>query len=472
MKNTARTLGSELQAKVVGRVELKDATSVENNAGPETADGFLNGGLDTGISTTLLLREVERLVAEMDELQAACRWQEIVDLCHPVEEKCADLVDAGLEGRVRLKLSFALCRAGRHEDAIACLLPLTAAEPDNSLANYNIGYAVVDLFYRSRTERKLVPVRKRAELLELAHRHFERAIVLRPESVTFCYRYGILLKEIEKKSRLAIPQLRQAVENWEQMDEEQRQRYHQMKPKYIKAMYHLASCLLEAGRAGESRQLLQRVLEEDRDRNHMQPLFKHFAMGKILAELADPQAALDNLETALHSAEQGQPVDFVHELMGRLYFRMKQPEKGLHCIGHVPERARRPYVRWTEAFLLSALGRQEEAMRLLRKTAERDRRAAHVALIQLCRIALGVGQVRRGMESVDEAMRFYSRTYTNPCREAMFWKAVCHFRLGEMSAALELVKELEHVNFRYPHFNRLAMMVRSSLSDGVGARER
>lgn len=470
MKNTARTLEAQLQAKVVGQVELSAATDTPQSANHSPLspadsrnDVLLSGGLGIDLAPSTLLHEVERLVTEINELQSANRWSDIIDLCHPLEDKWADLVDAGMDDGLRLKLSFALCQNDQHEEAISCLVPLVKREPENSLAHYNIGYIVLDCFFRSRSNRKLVPVRRRAELLELGHLHFEKAIEIRPDSVTFCYRYAILLKEIERKSRKAIPYFRKAIKNWQEMSSELQKRYHQMYPKYIKAMYHLASCELEEGHADTSLGLLEKVLTQDFNRNHLHPLFKHYAMGKVLHELGRLDECLQHLETALQRSERGQPTDFVYELVARTHQRLNQPQKGMQAIGKIPVRARRPYVRWTEATLLNSLGRQEEAMALLRKVADRDRRARHVALIRLCRIALGVNQLQRALKSAEEAVRFCQETYTNPSKEAMFWQAVCHFRLNQLHEAHELIKALEESRFRYPHFGRLALMVRESL---------
>jgi tetratricopeptide (TPR) repeat protein len=473
MENTARQLGAQLQAKVVGHVELspeigdnrRQSTLPEPLSAPASPatekDAFLSGSAGQSWQADHLKRELSRVLAEINELQAAARWQDIVALFFPVEDKLPELVDAGMDSEVRLKLSFALCRADRHEQAISCLLPVVAREKENSLANYNIGYCVLDYFFRARTERRLIPGQRRGELIKLAHHHFDIARRLRPASVTFCYRQAILYKDIEDKPKQAVPLFQQAIANWHGLSPEDQQKYHQQRPKYSKSMYHLASCLLKLDRAGESLGLLKKLLVEDQQRNHLKPLFKHFAMGKVLHALGRYEQSLQQLETAAYVAERGQATDFVHELSARNWLCLKKPEKAMEAVGRIAPQARRPYVVWTEAEALAGLGRHREAVRLLQRSADKDRRSKHIALIRICRLALQLEELPQALDVSRKAVRFCVDTYGNPSREAQFWEAVCLYRLGRCREALPLVEELENGRFQYPNFSRLAALVRA-----------
>lgn len=476
MQSTARQLGAQLQAKVVGHVDLQQDKSGNRQEAAQQVpqnqhnlqDSFLSGSVGESGMADHLKRELSRVLTEMKELQAATRWQDIVALFFPVEEKLPELADAGMDTEVRLNLSFALCQAGRHEQAIASLQPVVAREKDNSLANYNIGYCVLDYFYRARTDRRLIPVQRRGELLKLGHHHFDAARRLRPDSVTFSYRQAILYKDIEDKPKLAVPIFRQAITNWLSLSPEQQQKYHQQRPKYSKSMYHLASCLLKLDQAKESLQLLEKLLAEDQGRNHVQPLFKHFAMGKVLYNLGRYDQSLQQLETAAYVAERGQATDFVHELAARNCLCLKRPEKAMEAIGHIAPQRRRPYVRWTESDALVGLGRHSQAIRVLQDCAGKDRRSRHVALIRLCRIHLQQSELQEALDGAYKAVRFCTDTYGNPSKEAQFWQAVCLYRLGRSHEALPLVVELEKGRFHYPNFIRLAQLVRGPQAAGAG----
>ena len=117
-----------------------------------------------------------------------------------------------------------------------------------------------------------------------------------------------------------------AVAHWKSYSKDIREQRHLERPKYIKAMYHLAKCCFENNRLSQSRSLLEKVLSEDQGRNLMEPVFKHFAMGKTFHALGKYAEALDHLVTAGHAARDNEPTDFVWELAARCPLVMKNPK--------------------------------------------------------------------------------------------------------------------------------------------------
>lgn len=446
-------------ARIIGHIELPGETKAAP-AESQEPDAFLNDLAATPWTNDRLRQERDRVIAEITELQTENRWQDIIALFHPVDEKLPELTGGEMESEICLKVAFALGRAGRHDDAIHCLEQVVSHEPDNHMAHYNLAYTIQDLLFTIRTSRQPMSPRERARLVETAHTHFRKARELRPESVTFCYREGILYKEIEHNPRKAVPLFEQAIANWEKQDSQTRRQNHRQRPKYIKALYHLASCHLQCGRPERSRQLLEKMMTEDRDRDHMHPLFKHFALGKVLHALGRPGDALDQLETAAYRADKGQATDFVHELAARCALALGQPERAAGYIDRIPASHRRPYVRWTEADVLIAQGRKKEALRVLTQAAERDRRARHKALLRMARIHLGSGRSDKALDLSRQASEFCRETFGNPSQEAMFWQAAALYRLGRPREALVIIGELEEHRFRYPHLRKLAALVR------------
>ncbi len=230
-------------------------------------------------------------------------------------------------------------------------------------------------------------------------------------------------------------------------------------------MYHLGSCFLKNGMPGRSLALVEKVIELDRDRDHMQPLFKHFAMGKILHALGRPEQALEHLEVAAYRADKGQAVDFVYELAARCGLILDQPERSAKYIDRIPASRRRPYVRWTEADVLVARGRKEKALQVLAASAERDRRSRHKALIRMARIHLTLAGFDEAARLSSEAADFCLKTFGNPSHEALFWQAAALYRLGRFTEACKIIADLEERRFRYPNFSRLAQLVREAIAD-------
>lgn len=451
----------ESRARVVGHVDL--AQEAEHPVpGHGQDDDFLTGQAASPWTGEQVQRDLDRTLAEIRELQTDNRWDDIIALFHPVADKLPELVSSGLENEVRLKVGFALCRAGRHDEALACLAPVAKQDPDNGMAHYTLAYTALDALFTIRSSRQPIPPGEKTRLIETGHTHFLEACRLCPDSVTFFYRHAVLYKEIENKTRRAIPLFEQAITNWERKDAETRKKHHQQYPKYIKAMYHLASCFLQNGMPSRSLKLVDKVIDFDRDRDYMQPVFKYFAMGKVLHALGRPEQALEHLEMAVYRAGQGQPVDFVYELAARCGLLLGQPERAARYIGRIPSSGRRPYVRWTEADVLTALGRKEEALRVLAATAGRDRRSRHKALIRMARIHLTTGRFDEAVRLSSEAAEFCLNTFGNQSHEALFWQAAGLYKLDRVEEALKIVENLEQRRFRYPHFNRLCQLVRKA----------
>jgi tetratricopeptide (TPR) repeat protein len=457
------------RARVVGRVDLAQAT------GPATVNNESNGDFLTEQaahpwSGEQMQRDVDRILAEISELQAENRWDDIIALFHPVAEKLPELTGSGMENEVCLKVAFALCRAGHHRDAITCLSPVVQQDTENCLAHYNLAYSALDALYTVRRSRKPMSRKEKKHLIELGHTHFQEACRLQPESVTFFYRHAMLYKEIEHKTRRAVPLFEQAIANWERKDARTRDKHHQQYPKYIKAMYHLASCFLQNRMVSRALYRIEKVLELDRDRDHMQPVFKHFAMGKVLHALGRPKDALEHLETAAYRADREQPVDFVHELAARCALLLEKPEQAAKYIDRIPGSRRRPYVHWTHADVLVARGRRKEALKVLAGAVERDRRSRHKALIRMARIHLTAGDFEASLKLSREAAQFCEETFGNESHEALFWQAAGLYRLGRFQESRDIVGELESRGFRYPNFNRLAQLVRKAVS-GMETRQ-
>ena len=451
----------EDHARVVGHVKLTQ------DSPPLPAADFLTELAANPWSANQIQRDVDRVLAEIRELQTANRWDDILALFHPVAEKLPELVDSSMENEIQLKIGFVLCRAGRHAEAVACLEPVVRTDTNNGMAHYTLAYTALDALFTARGSRHPLPWKEKKRLLLLGHTHFQESCRICPDSVTFSYRHAVLFKEIENKPYQAIPLFERAIANWEQKDEETRKKQHQQYPKYIKAMYHLASCLLKNDMPARSHELLEKVIRLDQDKNYMAPVFKHFAMGKVLHALGESKQALEHLELAAHRADKQQATDFVFELAARCALVLQEPERAARYIQQVPKGRRRPYVSWTEADVLVAQGQHEKALRVLAASAERDRRSRHKALIRMARIALVTGDCVMGVKHSREAAEFCRTSFGNPSHEALFWQAASLYRLERFGESLQIIEELEQRNFRFPNFKRLAGLVRQ----GKGKQE-
>lgn len=277
------------KSRIVGMVPLeqindtsfsvKEKTSVPASVPPASdtdEDDFLMQEAVSPWSSDMLARQEKRLVGEAEELLKAARWEDMVVLLYPLNEKVPELVDAGLDIDLGIKTAFALDHLGRFEEALKLLGPICRRQPDHYLANYDFAYVAYNALYNGKNRKVLLHHSRKRELVKLAHRHFQICQKLRDDAVTPFYREGVLFHDIENNPGKAMPCFGKAIANWERRSAEEQQTRHQERPKYIRALYHLAGCCLSKGQAGRSRDLCEKVIKEDEGRDTLAPVFKYY----------------------------------------------------------------------------------------------------------------------------------------------------------------------------------------------------
>ncbi|MBC7360654.1 MAG: tetratricopeptide repeat protein [Desulfacinum sp.] len=431
---------------------------------PAEEDGaFLDRLAAEAVGADRLKKELDRILSELEVLRSENRWQEMVDLFHPVEERVPELEEAGLGFAVRSEIAFAMGHLGRHEEAIELALRCVEERPDDFQAHAGLAYAAYDSLYAAKNRRILLHPEEKKSRIELAHKHFAKAQELRPDGVTNFYRQGMLYKAIQNKPDRALPLFETAVRNWDRLDEGQKKARHQERKNFIKALYQAASCHQKAGRNAEALQRLERCIEEDRESGHLSVTHKYFALGKIHFSTGDYQKARHALEFA---AAQADPADhdYVFELLARTALAQGAPDQARRSLERIPGNRRRPYVLWTEADLLLAEGKTTQARAVLKKAAEKDRRGRHKALLRLARLDFRENDYQACLTHCGEADRFCRTTYGNPCDEALFWKAAALLRLDRPREAWQAVRDLEAFRPRYPHLLPLKKKIAAELA--------
>jgi predicted negative regulator of RcsB-dependent stress response len=402
-------------------------------------------------------RELTRVLGEINALSSENKWEEIVALFFPVEEKIPELVEHGIEQDVRAGVAFALGRLKRHDEAIRELTICTTAYPDNFMYQSSLGYTAYDSLMSAANNEKFLSGKPRAERIGLAHTHFRRAQQIRPDGVTNFYREGALLKNIEQKAKDAVPLFERAVRNWDALDETAQKARHQERKNFIKALYQGAGALLSAGRAPSALAFLRRCLAEDENKNYIELEFKYFALGKTLFHLNKFMEAKDAL---LFAIQCGGAKDFICELLARVYLAIKNIDKAKEAIQKVPENKRRPYFRWTEADVLCADGNYTDARKVLMQCAEKDKRSRHKALLKLAKIDYVLGNHEKAFAWAREADIFLRQRWESRSAEGLFLQAASLYRLGRNEEALGIALELKEIDASFPKLEKLLKAVR------------
>lgn len=431
----------------------RDAVNVAPGAQPR-GDEFLSLEGLVPLKREAAERSLRLALSEIEQMTRENKWQDILAAFYPVANKLPEVADHGLDGRVREKLAFALGQLGRFDQAIAELEVCLRVDPNNFHAHSSLAYTAYNSLYAAKNRDILLSGHARAERVKLAHDHFQAAQALRPDGVTCFYREGMLWRQIEGKDEKALPLFQRAAANWEKLSGEERQARHQERKNYIKSLYQLAGTLAAAGRPQAALPILKRCLSEDDQCNHLSLVFKYFALGKVNYLLNRFTEARDALMFALR-CKADKPVDFVHEMLGRTLLGLNEAAKALEAVRAVPERLRRPYVRWTEADILCALNRLPEAKQVLGRAAERDNRSRHKTLIRLCKIEYLLGEIAAAAAHAAEADRFFREKWGNPCADGLFWQAACALKHGELEKARTFAEDLKAFRPNYDKLDRL-----------------
>ena len=429
--------------------------------GPEPAhheDEFLRASDLVPVQSQVAENRARMASAELAEMFREKQWQQALDLFYPVEEKLPEPADLEMDTKVREKLAFALGQLGRFDDAIAQLRVCVDREPENVYPHNALAYTAYNSLFAARNREIFLSGKVRDDRIALAHHYFKKAQRLRPDGVTNFYRQGMLWHKIEGKPQKALPAFDRATTNWEALSEADKDRRQQERKNYVKALYQKAGILLNQGDCKRAARTLKRCLAEDEKSDYLSRLHKYFALGKLEYHASRLQEAKNALRFA-EKCRSREPIDFVFELLARVYLGLKCPEKALAAIERVPEPHRRPYVRWTEADVLCALGRYDRARMVLEACTQRDRRSRHKGLIRLCRIDYLLGDFSSAMANARKADRFFREQWANPCADALFWLAAGALRHGEVDKARSAARELRDFQPGYPKLDRLLELV-------------
>lgn len=419
-----------------------------------TEDEFIAVSDLNTVKTEVLQTYARQVIAEIEELQRENRWQDILTLCHPVESKLPDLAEKKLDTDIRAHLAFALGQVKQFDDAIAELTVCVQRDPENFGYHSSLAYTAYNSLYAAKNREIFLAGNIKTRRIELAHKHFRQAQLLRPDGITNFYREGMLFKQIENKADRALPLFKSAVSNWEALEPNQQDERHQQHKNYVKALYQLASVLLTIGNARAALPLIRKCLAEDEKFNHLSMLFKYFATGKVHFHLNQLAEARDALVFAIKCAGD-QPNDFAHELLARTYLAMDNPGRALEVVENIPVKARKPYYRWTEADILCAMKEFNRARNVLLQCQERDNRGKHKALIRLAKIEYLTEHFEQAAEFGAKAVQFFKENWSNPYDAGLFWQAAALLRLGRMDESRAIARQLQEHNPRYPKLDRL-----------------
>ncbi len=449
----------EAAARIIQKPE--NETRVQTSIAP--TDDLFDGNELFGIQAGQYLKKSRnRILADIEELTRTNRWEDIISLYHPAEEKIPELVQAGMDLRVREKVAFALGQVRQFDEAIKVLKVCVQVESNNFYSRASLAYTAYNSLYAAKNKEIFLAGNSRADRIALAHENFKKAQSLRPYGVTNFYRQGMLYSQIENKPKPALILFNTACSNWVNLSEKEQALRHQEKKNYIKSLYRSASLLLNAGKGFAALEQIKKCLEQDEKTNTVDLGFKYFALGKVNFHMDEYQKARDALLFALQSSSGSRSVDFIHELLARTYLALGKTDRALETIGKVPENARRPYYRWTEADVLCSAGRYDHAKKVLLDVVSRDKRSKHISLLRLAKIDYTLKSWEHAAQYAKKSVVFFREKWGNAYYEGLFWQALCTFKSGQVKESETILAELEDQCRFFPKLDRLAALIRGT----------
>lgn len=440
----------EEAVKILPFPEKEERESLESD--------FLTDIIKDGASPSELQRDLTRFLGEVISLRNEHRWNDIIELCYPIEEKIPHLANVDSAAILENEIVFALCQLKRFDEAIEMARKLTNKMPDVFHVHSCLAFVAYSSLLADKNREIVLTPKIRKKRFEIAHRAFARAEELRPDGVTVFYRHGMLFKAIQQRVDRALPLFKRAVDNWESLDEESRIRRHQERKNYVKALYQLSLCYLEQNYFAQAITSAEKCIGENASTQYLSNVNVYYTLGKILFEARFIERAIQSLERAVVDADPKHN-DYVFELLARALVTHGQPDKALEALYRIPKPLRRPYVLWTEADVLIHMGRYDEARRVLKRAAEIDRLGQHKALIRLVKLELKVSDFDKALEYAERANQFFQTTYGKFYHEALFWEAVIFIKKGKRAEAEKALEELYHLNPFYPHLRKLRQEV-------------
>ncbi|SFM73794.1 tetratricopeptide repeat protein [Thermodesulforhabdus norvegica] len=423
----------------------------------EELSEFVDSLIDGRISVEKIRREAANLYAEVELLRRENRWNDILELCHPVEEKISHILHAGCEEPIVGIVVFALTQLKRFDEALGLALKMLSQKPDDFRLNAQVAYIAYANLQAARNREVLLTPENRRKLIDTAHKHLARCQELRPNGVTSFYRRGVLYKDLQGKPQKARPYFEQAVKNWRAYSEEERERHHQERKNYVKSLYNLALCLIEDEPA-RALSFIRACIEEDGRTGYLGAVHKYYTLGKVYRQMGSIDRAVQALERALVDADPAVHAHVYH-LIALCYMDKNNPQKALEVLHPIPRKARKPYILRLMASAHVAMGAKDKGRSLLLQAAEADRKGRHKALLELARIEITCGEFRKALDYLEKAENFFREKYGNPYMDGLFWKAVVMIKLGDLKKAGEVLEELHRFNPRYPGLKKLMKVV-------------
>ncbi|MCF8075926.1 MAG: hypothetical protein K9K63_08180 [Desulfotignum sp.] len=139
----------ESAARIIHRPETPSAPAAPAETESQT-DLFTQEELFGVKKGQYIKKARSRVMADIESLSGNCRWQDIVSLYHPVEEKLPELDQADLADMVKEKIASAMGHLKQFDDAISLLAACIRNHPDNFYTRSSLAYTAYSSLFAAK----------------------------------------------------------------------------------------------------------------------------------------------------------------------------------------------------------------------------------------------------------------------------------------------------------------------------------
>ena len=262
-------------------------------------------------------------------------------------------------------------------------------------------------------------------------------------SIKDLYRLGIFEAQLEARhDAVALHALLSAIQSYHRMDPAQRERRHDLRKYYVRALYAAGRSALRLRRAKLARRLSFACIREDKQRDFVEPVHKLGLAAKVCLAMEE----LDHAERAARLAldAKGPPRrDYLYGLLAEVSHRRKDlPGAARWIEAHVPEH-RRSAALWRQlGDLRSEAADADGALGAWRNALLRDRTGRHLTLGRIGDAERRAGRLREAERAYNEALEFRRRRFLSDDLRALHGLIEVQRALGHDDRVRELRRRL------------------------------
>lgn len=325
--------------------------------------------------------------------------------------------------------AFALGQLHRHAEAIALLERVWAVAPNARCAG-SLAYlhysAAMDLRApqprrrRDRASEGEPPPLDREQLRRGFRRWIAEALRLEPGSPKQLYRLGVFEAQVESRhDKVALRAFLAAIEAYRGLEPERRRRRHDLAKYCARALYAGARSALRLGQLDLARRLVFDCIRTDKERGHVEPLYKFGLAAKICLAKGEPDAAERAARLAL-DAEGPPRRDYLHALVAEALGARGQIPAALDWLDSHVRPERRSPVLWRKiGDLRREQGELSSAEHAYQVALQRDRMGRHLTFRRLAELAEQQGSLGQARHFYERALEFRRRQYSSDDAEAL-----------------------------------------------------